>query len=334
MFDDLIREVGRLERGLRISVPLPSDEKGFVDRRCPSPSCHSLFKVFSDDWDKKVPDNRAFCPLCRCEAKSDQWATPQQREYVKAVAMREFRKQLNGALQAGARSFNQRQRPGLITFSLSVTHDRTPVFLPRGVGAIMEQTFACEACACRYTSIGAAFFCPACGHNSAISTFNQTLETVRHTVGASKAIKEAFGANQDAGENAIRLIMEQSIGKLVGAFEHFTEALFVKVPNAPIQKIKKGSFQRLTEASNLWFEAIGKSYEHILDANEMGALRVAFQRRHLLMHADGVVDIEYLQKAGDQEYAVGQRIITREKNVLQLLALIEKISSELRKMVP
>ena len=334
MFEDLIREVGRLERGMTISVPIPEDEKGYVDRRCPSKSCRSLFKVFGSDWDEKVPDERAFCPLCRYEARSDEWATPEQNKYVKAVAMREFRKRLNGALEAGARSFNQRQRPGFLTFSLSVTPDRTPVFLPRAVGEIMEQAFTCETCSCRYSSIGAAFFCPACGHNSAISTFGQTLETVRHTIGAIKAIKEAFGDSRDAAENAIRLIMEQSMGKLVGAFEHFTEALFEKVPGAPLNKVKRGSFQRLNEASGLWREALGKGYEEFLEPQEFTDLCLLFQKRHLLMHCDGVVDADYIQKSGDHDYAPGQRIVIREAHVLRLAFLVGKIRDELKKLGP
>lgn len=334
MFEDLIREVGRLEQRMTISVPLPTDAKGYVDRRCPSKGCNSLFKVFSDDWDAKVPDARAFCPLCRFKAPSDEWATPQQKQYVKAVAMRELRKRVNGALEAGAKSFNRRPQSGFLTFSLSVTPDRTPVFLPRAVGEIMEQAFACEICSCRYTSVGAAFFCPACGHNSAISTFSQTLETVRKTIGAVKAIKEAFGDDQDAAENAVRLIMEQSMGKLVGAFEHFTEALFSKVPNAPIQKVKRGSFQRLAEASSLWREAVRKGYEDILDANELAGFYVLFQKRHLLVHSDGVVDADYIQKSGDHEYAIGQRIVIREHHVLRLLASVERIGIELRKLIP
>ena len=219
MFEDLVREVERLERGIKVSVRLPPDEKGYVDRRCPSKNCGAMFKVLGSDWDQKVPDARAFCPLCRHEASSDKWATAQQKEYAKAVAMREFRKRFHGALEAGARRFNQRQRPGFLTFELSVTPDRAPVFLPKAVGEIMEQAFTCESCSCRYSSIGAAFFCPACGHNSAITTFGQTLETVRKTIRSVAAIKEAFGKDRDSAENAVRLVMEQSMGKIVGAFE-------------------------------------------------------------------------------------------------------------------
>ena len=226
MFDDIIREVQRLERGFTVSVPIPEDEKGYVDRQCPSNNCRALYKVFGSDWDKKV-GKCAFCPLCRHEAQEDQWATKQQREYVKAVALRKMKDLYHNALEAGARSFNQRPQSGFLRFSLSVTRDRTPVFLPRAVGDIMEQSFTCEACSCRYSSIGAAFFCPACGHNSALSTFSQTLETIQNTMDAMEQIRHSFGGDRDAAENAVRMVTEQALAKLVGAFERFAEALFL-----------------------------------------------------------------------------------------------------------
>src|SRR5687767_6352333 len=96
MFDDLIRQVGRLERGMTVSVCLPSDHNSYLDRRCPSKNCGAIFKVFEADWDKKVAKDRAYCPLCRQESHSENWVTPAQKEYAKAVAMREFRKRLHG----------------------------------------------------------------------------------------------------------------------------------------------------------------------------------------------------------------------------------------------
>src|SRR4051794_29665467 len=101
MFDDIIREVEHLERGIKVSVPIPEDEKGYVDRQCPSKNCGALYKVFGSDWDKKIGKKRAFCPLCRNEAPSDAWATHQQREYVKAVAMEQLRNRFHDALETG-----------------------------------------------------------------------------------------------------------------------------------------------------------------------------------------------------------------------------------------
>jgi hypothetical protein len=329
MFDDLIREVRQIEGSQTTSVPIPEDKEGYVDRQCPSAKCKAEFKVLAKDWDSKVPDNRAYCPVCRNEAPSDDWATPAQVSYVKAVALARLKRQLHGALESGARQFNQRQRPGFITFSLSVTPDTTPVLLPCAVGEVMRQRFTCERCRCSYSSIGAAFFCPACGHNSVLTTFVQTLETVRNTVAALPSIRQAMGGDPDAAHNAVRLILEQSVARLAGAFEHYTEELFATTPTAPHAKVKRGSFQRLEEASALWQEAVGKGYRDLLSPQEMACLVRYVQQRHLLTHANGIVDAAHLAKSADTTYSIGQRIVIRESDVLALADLLAKIAGAL-----
>jgi hypothetical protein len=330
MFDDLIREVRQLERRQTISVPLPEDKEGYVDRQCPGAKCKAEFKVLGKDWDSKVANARAYCPVCRNEAPSDDWATPAQVKYVEAVALAHLKRQLHGALESGARQFNQRQRPGLLTFSLSVTPDTTPVFLPRAVGEVMRQRFTCERCQCSYSSIGAAFFCPACGHNSVLTTFVQTLETVRNTVAALPSIRQAMDADPDAAHNAVRLLLEQSMGRLVGAFENYAEELFASVPTAPHAKAKRGSFQRLDEASRLWQEAVGKRYQDLLSPQEMAGLVRFVQQRHLLTHANGIVDADYLTKSADRTYSICQRIVIREADVLTLADLLAKLANALK----
>ena len=329
MFEDLIREVSQLERPQTISVPIPEDKEGYVDRQCPSPKCKAEFKVLGKDWDSKVPDNRAYCPVCRHEEPSESWATPAQRKYVRAVALAQLKRQLHEALETGARQFNQRQRPGFLTFSLSVSPHTTPILLPCAVGEALRQRFTCEQCQCNYSAIGAAYFCPACGHNSVLTTFAQTIETVRNTVAALPSIRRAMEANPDAAHNAARLILEQSLGRLVGAFEHYTEQLFATVPSAPHSKVKRGSFQRLEEASRLWQEALGKGYQDMLSRQEMSDFVRSVQQRHLLTHANGIVDADYLAKSADRTYSIGQRIVIREADVLTLATLLAKLAAEL-----
>jgi hypothetical protein len=300
MFEGLIRELEHLEKPQTISVALPEDKEGYVDRQCPGAKCKAEFKVLGKDWESKLINKRAYCPVCRHQAPPTDWATPAQREYVRAVGLAHLKRQVHEALESGARQFNQRKRPGFITFSLSVSPDTAPVFLPCAVGELMRQRFTCERCQCSYSSIGAAFFCPACGHNSVLSTFVQTLATVRNTVGAIPSISQAMAEDPDAAHNAIRLLLEQSMARLVGAFEHYTEELFTTVPTAPHAKVRRGSFQRLDEASALWLEAVGKGYQDLLSAREMAGLVRYVQQRHLLTHANGIVDAAYLAKSADR----------------------------------
>lgn len=330
MFDDLIREVSRLEQTQSISVPIPEDKEGFIDRQCPSAKCRAEFKVFGKDWDAKVTKKRAYCPVCRNEAPPADWATTAQVKYAKAVALAHLKQQLHGALEAGARQFNQRQQDGFITLSLSVTSHITHVSLPRAVGEVMRQRFTCEQCQCGYSSIGAAFFCPACGHNSVLNTFLHTLETVRNTIAAIPNIRQAMQVNPDTAHDSVRLILEQSIGRLVGAFEHYTEALFATLPIAATAKVKRGSFQRIDEASGLWQEVVGKGYHDLLCPHEMANLVRLVQQRHLLVHTDGIVDNGYLIKSADNAYTIGQRIVIQESDVLNLADLLGKLAAALK----
>jgi hypothetical protein len=237
-------------------------------------------------------------------------------------------------LERGARQFNQRQRPGFITFSLSVTPGSMPVFLPRAVGEVMRQRFTCVRCQCGYSSIGAAFFCPACGHNSVLTTFVHTLDTVRNLITAFPTIRQAMEGDPDGAHNAIRLLLEQTLGRLVGAFEHYTAELFTTVPTAPLAKVKRGSFQRLDEASSLWREAVGKGYDDILSAQEWACLIRLVQQRHLLTHTNGIVDADYLKKSGDATYTSGQRIVIREADVRRLADLVGKLADTLKILSP
>ena len=75
MFEDLIRELGRMHGTQKISVSLPSDSEGYFDRECPSPECLCQFKVHEDDWRDKARDEEVFCAFCGHAAPSDKWCT-------------------------------------------------------------------------------------------------------------------------------------------------------------------------------------------------------------------------------------------------------------------
>lgn len=64
MFEDLIKEMERMD-GQSVSVPIESDEKGYIDKQCPSEDCEFIFKVNRDDWSNIFKDEAVWCPLCR-----------------------------------------------------------------------------------------------------------------------------------------------------------------------------------------------------------------------------------------------------------------------------
>ncbi len=272
MFDNLFQELEKLD-GSFVSISVPLDNEGYLDRRCPSDICQADFKVLMEDWDHKFSDAQVFCPICREEAESTEWNTPEQQEYIGQIGGNYIAGIINQALSQDTEDFNRRQTPGFITLSMSYKPGTPTLIVPISAAEELRQKFTCEQCGCRYSSLGAAFFCPACGHNSAESTFSQTIEAVQKSLAALPAICEAVqAADADAARNTMREILENSMGRLVGAFQRISEALFDRTPAGTTARRRKNVFQNLTEGSALWRAAISKGYEDLLSPAEMADL--------------------------------------------------------------
>lgn len=336
VFEDLERELRRMEQGTRLSLAFALDEDRFLERLCPNEECGARFKVQYDDLDAKVNPEAFFCPICGLAAKATEWNTPEQMEYMKGVALREIQRQLGAAFENSAHSFSRpRRSDGFITMTMSYKPTSLPILFPPEASDVMRQQTTCEACGMRYASVGAAFFCPACGHNSAASTFDSSVETVTNTLEAIPHLHAAMvsAIDADTGEDAIRHIRENALVKLVSSFQRLAEALFDTVLDGSDTRRRRNVFQNLSESSGLWRDAIGLGYEDMLPASDLVALERFFQQRHLLSHKDGIVDQQYVERSGDTSYAVGQRLVVRSDAVADLAALIQRLAGELRSRV-
>lgn len=334
MFDKTLDLLKRLEGVQTISVTLPTDGHGFLDRRCPAPQCSATFKVHLDDWKSKVKEEQAFCPLCRHETNDGEWNTAAQSKHMESLAVAHVTGQLNEAMAADAAAFEM--RTPLINISMSFDPGAPPILVPVAATDVMELRVACEVCGCRYASIGAAFFCPACGHNSARTTFAQMVDTVLKTLDLMPAIVESVRApgGPDVAANVERNLVEASLGRLVSAFQRMAEATFDALPNAATFNVRPNLFQNLDDSSDLWFRAVGKRYDDVLEHGEMADLRRLFQQRHLLAHCEGIVDQRYIDRSGDRTYAVGQRVVVKADAVRRLGTLVRRLGEGLALLAP
>ena len=324
MFDDVRRELKRLERGVHVSVALPSDADGYDEKECPNPECLARFKIHTEDWSSLVSDEIVYCPLCRHEADGQQWFTPEQVEYAQRVALEQMKGRIDRAFQQGVRSANRRApRGGFVSFSFEYKPGRRTYVAPLVAGNVLEQRSTCEACGCRFASIGAAFFCPACGHNSARSTFGDTLANVRASLDFLPRLSEML--DKDAAADLGRGFAENGLVKLVNAFERFAEATYEAFPE-PKAKPGFNAFQRLGDGSDLFRAATGRGYDSVLDVDDLAELGRYFQQRHLLVHEDGIVDQQYLDRSGDRGYRLGQRLVIKPAAVRRTADLIEKLA--------
>lgn len=325
MFEDLIKTLeGMNGKKLAVPVEAKADKDGFVDRQCPAKECEFLFKIHEDDWRSIVRDEAVWCAFCGHEAPATHWWTKEQAEKAKQAAFAEVTHLVNTSMRRDADRWNRRQpRKSFIKITMRVDSKPKEIVLPAAATEAMQLKISCAKCSCRYAVVGSAFFCPACGHNAADHVFSQSLATIRATLDGLSAIEAAL-PDKDAAQNTTRVLVEDSLQRIVTAFQRYAEALFAKQPNP--SPARRNIFQNLSDGGALWKEAFGHGYDTILGPDELVKLGVFFQQRHLLAHREGLVDADYITRTADSTYREGQRLVIREPGVRQCLALVEKLA--------
>ena len=332
MFDELLKELKRLEQTKSVSIPIETDEKGYADRQCPAENCEFLFKVHEEDWKNIFKDEAVWCPLCRHEAPADQWYSKEQIEHAKKEALAMIQGRINKAMRTDARRFNQGQpRNSFISMSMDVEGGiKRTYMIPARAAELMQLDITCEKCTSRFAVIGSAYFCPACGHNSVLQTFSDSLRKIRAKKDNVSVVREAItqATGKDEAELTCRSLIESCLSDGVVAFQKYCDGMYELYGKTPMN-----TFQRLDQGSDYWKKAIGKGYDNWLSKDELDSLVILFQKRHLLAHNEGIVDSKYIQKANDNTYKEGQRIVVSGKDVDLLISLIEKVSSEIKNTI-
>jgi hypothetical protein len=124
MFDKLLRELKKLEQAVMVPVQIHLDEKGYIDRQCPSGECRTEFKVLREDWEHKVQADVVYCPICRFEAARTEWNTDAQLEHLRQAAIAHLKSTVGRAMQEDAREFNRRQPRGGLAVQRGFPPDR------------------------------------------------------------------------------------------------------------------------------------------------------------------------------------------------------------------
>ena len=328
MFKDLIKEFKRLD-GQLISVPIECDEKGYVDKQCPSEECEFLFKVYEEDWRNIFKDEAVWCPLCRHEAPSDQWFTIEQVEHAEAEALAVVQGKIHNALRSGAQRFNRRQsKNSFVSISMKVQGGIKRTYtIPAKTAEEMQLEIMCEQCSSRFAVIGSAFFCPACGHNSVSQTYSDSLRKIKAKRDNVEVVRQALteAVGKDEAELTCRSLRETCISDGVVAFQRYCEGLYSAYGDAPFN-----AFQRLDQGGKLWKAAIQKGYEYWLTNEELTRLNILYQKHHILAHNEGIVDVQYIKKSGDTFYKEGQRIVVSDKDIDDILNCFKKLGSGLK----
>lgn len=171
MFDKLLKELENLNHR-EISIPINTDDDGYLDRECPNEECLFSFKVSEEDWKNLCDDEAVFCPMCGHKSPANSFLTTEQFEKAMEQARKYIKGRIDEALVEGARNFNRNQnRNSLVHMCIRVSGTHKEHFiLPISAKKVFERKLKCEVCNANYAVIGFAYFCPCCGNNSVEQT--------------------------------------------------------------------------------------------------------------------------------------------------------------------
>ena len=236
---------------ITLSLPIELDNDGFLDRQCPWSECGRTFKVLDEDWNTKLSPAVAYCPFCGHEAEPSEFNTPEQLEYFREAAEAEVRRQLGLMLDGVARDFNRRApKRGPLTMRMDASSPRVSIPVQPTALDAMAMKINCDRCHCQFAVVGAGFFCPACGHNSADQTFDQAIAASRNALAVLPSNADTI-ADPDARDTVSRQLIEAQIGNLVTAFQRFADVSYPRLPG--YEKLpRQSAFQRLSDGDDLW----------------------------------------------------------------------------------
>lgn len=307
---------------MEIEFRIPEDNEGYIDRKCPSSKCGTFFKVSSLDWREKCRNKIEKCPRCGYNGSSQDFHTPRLRKHIGKLAVDKIRRELRTAMQHKAPLMRREQVIGdFVTISWHYKPSHPKVHLPIKAYDTIQQKIECNSCGVRFAIIGAAFFCPSCTANFAITEFFNNIDRITNNL---ELISSLYREMSDIDYYQFkRIYLENSLIQLVMDFQFYSKTIFSKLPNSSAINLRKNVFQRLKDSSKLWKQLTGNSYEDMIDTRQLAELCNFFQQRHLLEHNGGIVDQEYINKTGDTTYEVKQRLVINEDNIRRMATLIK-----------
>ena len=192
--------------GDTISIPIPSDERGFTGRECPQSGCEGYFKIELGTG-LKGDDLPCHCPYCGHTAGHDQFWTKEQIEYAKSIVLRNVAESLHRGLKKMEFSHKPKGAFGIGT-SMRVTSRPVPIHHYREKH--LETEVVCIHCTLRYSVYGVFAFCPDCGEHNSIQILDKNLGVV------DKMLTLASTVEPDLAEKLVENAHEDCVSALDG----------------------------------------------------------------------------------------------------------------------
>ena len=300
---DLDRLGNAFEDTKTISAGIEYDTEGYLDRQCPNTECMRAFKVYQEDY---LKISELHCPYCNyINSDTGEWLPEEQKDLV----FNQMKKEVSKVIDTMGR-YRIRSNMNIPALECLITKDK------------------CKKCHCRYAYIGINSYCPSCG-NIKIN-YQEQLEKIEKNISILKAV--VLSIDIDSRQNLLESTLENSIKDVVEIFQVNATKLFKEKDLATA--LKKNIFQNLIDGSKVWATSVyNQDYQTLIGQDKFERLNVIFQKRHLLVHTQGIVDQEYIDKTADNSIKIGMRITISERDVHEEVDLVRQLLDKLTEIV-
>jgi len=295
-----------------ITAYIQSDEQCMWGRNCPF--CHKYFRT------NHIMD-ATHCPYCSGVAPSLAFITADQSAYILAC------------YDAFARSYMENKTTSVdeaeITDSKSAWH----------YAEVKQQVhFKCqtEKCGTETDMLGdGSAYCPRCGRSNARKVFIESMnEMLKQLVETKATVPD---------ENKRGSVWEQMTKDSVTNLEALANHLRFKLLCAPMTRKRRKQLENMSfqnpfqadESLTEWFdiglmEWVGNEVvpKRRLPTDS-AFVRKMFQKRNVLVHNKGIVNEEYLQRSGDTEFTLGERIAVRDHEAKRFMETVRSMGENL-----
>jgi uncharacterized Zn finger protein (UPF0148 family) len=316
-------------QGFQASISIPADEDGFFGRECPE--CARFFKMRVEQWEALADDALVTCPYCGHQPEdADDFMTPQQNQRVDAAAEALVEQYVHQAMEdAFSGLATPRLRPGQSGIQITVSNDPPPPVrsLPFYVEEQVRRAITCDNCQTEYAVYGATAFCPICGPRATLETVLESIERGRRSLALEDALPKEM-REQARADGLFDKTAAETVKETVTLFEVFTRDQFTsRVPNQEdiVKKEGRGVFQRIDDADALFGQHCGTTLSALVPADTWSRLQTVFQQRHVLVHRQGIVDQQYVDRVPHARQQVGQRLVLGRREAEQALDALEAV---------
>jgi hypothetical protein len=298
--------------GDRMTIPIPQDEAGFTGRECPVEECEGYFKI-EFGTGLKGEGLPCRCPYCGHQAPHNQFFTKAQVAYAQSVAV----KAITDAIRADLKKmeFDHKPKGFGIGISMKLKPGRaTPIHYYREEK--LETEVVCTICTLRYAVYGVFAFCPDCGQHNSGQILERNLELVAKMLALSEGLDVSLSSS----------LVENALEDCVSSFDGFGRELcrvHAACASDPA-RAERMSFQNLETASQNIKDLFAVDLVGSLDADEWVTATRGFQKRHLLAHAMGVIDQDYIRRSHDTNAVLGRKVSVDAVEVGELARIVAK----------